>query len=146
MTHEQARYHCCAACGRTGATIGISPAIEKLIKEFVHPTYDVSVESFPSGCCPTYQRAMYNCRKAKKLAQPVEPWERDAWKTFQLQDIRVPRTSAKCSQCTCPMCHAAHYNPVGVVGRRDITCTPVVNPLGGPMKCEVETEVPGIRS
>ena len=86
-THKQARRHCCAACGRTGATVDVSPALEKLIKEFVHPMYDISVESYPSGCCTTCQRAMYKCRKAKNHAQPIEPWQRDAWKTFQLQDI-----------------------------------------------------------
>ena len=103
--------------------------------------YYLTVDSFPSGLCNTCERSLFNCQKAEKLEAPIRPWVREAWAGFKLEDIRVPRTSAVCSQCNCLMCRCAHFNAVGNTGSRKITTKPVVNPTGEPMECQVQPPV-----
>ena len=42
-THAQAKIYCCAARGKGKPQIEFTPALEKLIKRFVHPIYDPAV-------------------------------------------------------------------------------------------------------
>ena len=136
-THAQARRYCCAACGRGKAELLVTPTLESMIKKFIHPTYDLNVESFPSGLCNTCKRSLYKCQTAENSQTPIEPLLREVWAGFKLEDIRVPRTTAACTQCNCPMCHCAHFKCIGKTGPQKITNKPVVNPTGEPMECEV---------
>ena len=142
-THEQARLHCCAACGRGGVKLTVTPALENMIKKYVHPAYDVNIESYPIGCCDRCKVSMYRCRKAEESSESVEPWRKKEWDEFKLEDIHVPRTSAECGECPCPIRHCSHFNPCGVTGKKDIIHNPVINPDGGQMKCETDPPVMG---
>ena len=48
-----------------------------------------------------------------------------------------------CADCPCPICHCAHYNPLGVTGKKDVKNKPVINPVGGKMECELQPSVTG---
>ena len=89
-THEQACQHCCAACGRGGVKLAVTPVLENLIKKYVHPAYDVKIESFPIGCCETCKRSMYKCKKAEEMNELVEPVRKKEWDQFKLEDIQYP--------------------------------------------------------
>ena len=75
-TYAQARHSYCAACGSGRAKLAVTPALEKLIKEFAQPTYNSAVESFPSGCCLTCKCSIYACKKAVTMQKPIEPCQR----------------------------------------------------------------------
>ena len=66
---------------------------------------------------------------------------RDAWSEFQLEKINVPRTAADCSNCPCPLCRCAKYNPIGMAGTKDMVNKPVVNITGEIMDCETQPKV-----
>ena len=131
-THTQARWYCCATCGRGKAELAVTLTLESLIKKFVHPTYDLNVETFPSGLCNTCKRSLYKCQTAENLEEPIQPYLQEAWAGFKLEDIRVPHTSAACRQCNCTMCLCAHFTCIGKTGSRKITTKPIVNPTGEP--------------
>ena len=78
-TYAQARCSYCVACGSGRAKLAVTPALEKLIKEFAQPTYNSAVESFPSGCCVTCKCSIYACKKAVTMQKPVEPHQRAVW-------------------------------------------------------------------
>ena len=63
-THNQARQYSCAACGRGGAELAVSNALERLIKKYAHSMYSVLVESYPTGCCNSCKTYLYKCKKA----------------------------------------------------------------------------------
>ena len=67
-THDQARLHCCAACGRGGGVKhSVTPAIEQLIRKYVHPAYNVNVESFHWVAVSLANALCLSVRKQKKL-------------------------------------------------------------------------------
>ena len=127
--HSQARLHCCAACGQGEAklTVKSGSKLEMLIKTYAHLSYDATVESFPAGCCKSCQQDMYRCKRAKESEKPVEPHKK--WTKFKLENIHVPQTSANCSECTCPMCNCAHYNPIGMTGIKKLSTTLLSIPM-----------------
>ena len=55
----------------------------------------------------------------------------------------IPRISANCSDCSCPMCHLAHYNPIGMEGTKEIISNPVIKPDSDKMHCETQPPVSG---
>ena len=117
-------------------------ALETHIRKYTHPECDSSNESYPTGLC---QRALYKCKKSDEKGEALEHnlKEISDWIEFQLQLIKVPRTSGDSSLCPCPMCRCAHYNPIGVVGPKEIVNLPVVNPQSGQMECESQSPVMG---
>ena len=121
----------------------VTPAIEQLIRKYVHPAYNVNVESFPLGCCEPCKRSMYKCKKAEETNQNLDSLKKKEWDLFKLENIHVPRTSAVCAECPCPICHCAHYNPLGITGKKDVKNKPVINPDGGKMECETQPPVTG---
>ena len=135
-THSQARLHCCAACGQGGAklTVKSGSKLELMIKKYAQPNYDAMIESYPAGCCNSCQQSMYRCKKAEDSGNPIIPHQKHEWNKFKLENIRVPRISANCSDCSCPMCHCAHYNPIGMEGFKKMVNNPVINSNGGKMQ------------
>ena len=125
-THSQARLHCCAACGQGGAKLTVKPGskLELMIKKYAQSSYDATIESYPAGCCNSYQQNMYRCKKAEDSGKSIELHQKREWDQFRLENIRVPRISANCSDCSCPMCHCAQYNPIGMEVTKKIVNDP----------------------
>ena len=84
---------------------------------------------------------MYKCKKAEETNQNLDSLKKKEWDLFKLENIHVPRTSAVCAECPCPICHCAHYNPLGITGKKDIKNKPVINSDDGKMECERDCEV-----
>ena len=103
--------------------------------------YDLTVESYPSGLCNTCKRSLYKCQAADNLKADFQPWVREVWASFRIENIRVPRTSVECEQCSCPMCRCAHFSPIGKTGPKKIVNTPIINPSNDPMECEVQPPI-----
>ena len=141
--HEDAQKACCAGCGIHTAEkdrkLPLTKLLEKLIKKFAHPSFDSTVASFPVGLCATCRRMLYKCEKCEKEGQEVKP--REVWSGFILEEIKVPRMSAECSVCSCPLCKCARYNPIGIVGPKEVTHKSVINVSGGNMECEIQPKV-----
>ena len=133
--HEEARQRCCAACGRGGAQEEVKPATEELIRKYAHSSYSVKVQSYPLGLCTLCKKHLYLCRS--KGAPP-----REAWAAFKPEDISIARVPPG-TQCQCPMCHTARFNPVGTEGKKGVVSKPVINPEGGKMECESQSPVRG---
>ena len=128
--HEEARLSCCAACGKGGAQLAVTPALQELIKRFAHPCYSVEVQSFPVGLCKYCKTCLYQCRS--KGAAP-----REEWAAFKPEEVHIPRVPPG-TDCQCAMCHTARFNPVGIKGEKKVVTSPVINTSGGPMECEVQ--------
>ena len=77
-THQEARLSCCAACGRRGAKIKITPHLESLVMEFAHSCYDRPVLSYPAGLCGSCKTHLYSQKNA------YSPQKLDIWKNFHL--------------------------------------------------------------
>ena len=73
----------------------------------------------------------------------MESLKKKEWELFKLDNILVPITSSVCAECPCPICHCAHYNPLGITGKKDVKNKPVINPDGGKMECETQPPVTG---
>ena len=66
---------------------------------------------------------------------------RKEWGEFKLEMVKVPRVAGSSADCPCPLCRCAKFNPIGVVGEKEVVSKPVVNPSGDQMKCEVQAKV-----
>ena len=126
--HEDGRRSCCGACGKGGAELAVTPALEELIRRFAHPSYSVQVQSFPVGMCKSCKTYLYKCKS--KGAAP-----REEWAAFKLEEIHIPRVPLG-TDCQCAICHTARFNPVGFNGEMKVKTSPVINPSGDSMKCE----------
>ena len=82
---------------------------------------------------------LYKCEKCEKEGQEVKP--REVWSGFILEEIKGKRMSAECSVCSCPLCKCARYNPIGIVGPKEVTHKSVINVSGGNMECEIQPKV-----
>ena len=118
-TYEEAWSSCCACCGIKSRKVDskkqkcvVDETVELLIQRFAQVSYGRTIQSFPAGICDTCLRALNRCQKAEEKGEEVKP--REAWSSFKLEMIRVPRTSAKCVDCPCPICRCVKFNPIGV--------------------------------
>ena len=114
-THNQARRYCCAACGRGGAELAVSNALERLINKYAYSMYNVLVELYPTGYFFLSMSYLYKCKNGDDSGQEVNPLLRKEWEKFHLEKTKVPRSLAECKDCSCPMCKCAHFNPVSVL-------------------------------
>ena len=134
-THQEVRLSCCAACGRRGAKIKITPHLESLVKQFAHLCYDSSVLSYPAGLCGSCKTHLYSQKKANS------PQKLDIWKNFHLELIRIPRTSIPIEECHCAICQCAKFNPIGFTEKKEIVLHPIINTEGDKMVCEIQDRV-----
>ena len=114
-----------------------------MIKEYVQLSYDVPIELYPAGCCKSCQQNMYRCKKAEDSGKSIKLNQKHEWDQLRLENICVPRISANCIECSCPMCYFAHYNPIRREGTKKIVYNPMINPDGGKMHCETQRPVFG---
>ena len=102
-------------------------------------SYNRNIESFPAGICDTCLRALNRCQQAEEKGEEVKP--REAWSSFKLEMIKVPRKLAKRVDCPCLICRCVKFNPIGVGGPKDIVSAPIVNVVGEKMECEIQPKV-----
>ena len=133
-SHKVARLSCCAACGRGNVKQTVTPVTEELIRKFTHPSYNMTVESYPASLRDLCKKHLYLC---KSKGAPA----REEWAAFRLEDITIPIVISTCSDCTCSMCHTAHFNPIGVTGGKKIVNKLKINVNRGYMECEVQQRV-----
>ena len=61
-THEESRLSCCVVCGRGDVKLRVTPVTEELIRKFAHPSYNMTVESYPAGLCNLCKKHLYLCK------------------------------------------------------------------------------------
>ena len=97
------------------------------------------MDSFPVGLCDSCKRLLYRYSKTEDNSDAVEP--REARTDFNLEKIKVPRISAYCTDCPCPICRCAKFNPIGFCGAKNMINKTVINVEGGKMDSEIQQKV-----
>ena len=141
LTHEENRLNTCVLCWRRGGrkgskAVAVRPVTAKLAATLRrvthHTTYNLECPSHPGGICTTDLKKLLNVAKSGEH-RGSDP--RVEWRKLQLADIEVPDPDITWDECSCPMCHLGHYNPVaGRIGRKKFVA--VLDPAGGLLEVE----------
>ena len=142
LTHEENRLQTCVLCWRRGGrkgskAVAVRPVTAKLaatLRRVTHHTsYDLECPSHPGGICTTDYKQLLNLEKLVE-GRGMEYRGKDPrteWRKLKLSDIVVPDPNLSWDECSCPMCHLGHYNPVaGRIGRKKFMAT--LDPAGLP--------------